>query len=69
MFKSVPTLEPVLEIELPKYITNNSVSINWEIDQTDCSKLNGYFLKYIIELKVNLYYLNILLYCIKIIFF
>lgn len=54
-----PKTEPFLDIEHPIYVTNNSVFVQWKFDSVNCSKLNGFFSSYFIELKVNLETKNI----------
>lgn len=51
-----PNIAPDLDLENPMYITNNSVFVQWKFDSINCSKLNGLFLTYFVELKVPIYY-------------
>lgn len=48
---SKPTIAPVIDLENPLYITNSSVFVQWKFDFSNCSKLNGFFSKYFVELK------------------
>lgn len=52
---SEPNIEPTLDVDYPLYITNNSISIHWKINPTICENINGIFLGFTIELKVNPY--------------
>jgi len=47
-----PTVAPTIDPENPLYITNSSVFVQWKFDFINCSKLNGFFSKYFVELKV-----------------
>lgn len=49
-----PKTEPFFDIERPIYVTNNSVYVQWKFDPVNCSKLNGFFSNYFVELKVKL---------------
>ncbi|XP_001948568.2 uncharacterized protein LOC100163240 [Acyrthosiphon pisum] len=48
---SNPITEPILDPDHPMYITNNSVFVQWKFDSENCSKLNGFFSQFYIELK------------------
>ncbi|CAI6356794.1 unnamed protein product [Macrosiphum euphorbiae] len=48
---SKPTVAPTIDPENPLYITNSSVFVQWKFDFINCSKLNGFFSKYFVELK------------------
>lgn len=49
----VPTTEPIFDLDHPIYITHHSVSLQWKFDYDNCSKLNGFFTKFTVELKVK----------------
>lgn len=48
-----PNIAPDLDLENPMYITNSSIFVQWKFDSINCSKLNGLFLTYFVELKVQ----------------
>ncbi|XP_050064102.1 uncharacterized protein LOC114127525 [Aphis gossypii] len=48
---SKPNIAPDLDLENPMYITNSSIFVQWKFDSINCSKLNGLFLTYFVELK------------------
>ncbi|XP_025196649.1 uncharacterized protein LOC112595599 [Melanaphis sacchari] len=48
---SKPNIAPDLDLENPMYITYNSVFVRWKFDFINCSKLNGLFSTYFVELK------------------
>jgi len=51
-----PNIAPDLDLENPMVITSNSVFVQWKFDFVNCSKLNGLFSKFFVELKVAIYY-------------
>lgn len=55
VFLLVPKTEPIIDHDRPIHITNNSVKVQWKVNPENCSKLNGFFSKFFIELKVNYY--------------
>ncbi|XP_029345320.1 neural cell adhesion molecule L1 isoform X2 [Acyrthosiphon pisum] len=48
---SSPITEPILDPDHPMYITYNSIFVQWKMDPENCSKLNGFFSQFYIELK------------------
>ncbi|KAL4085361.1 hypothetical protein QTP88_027220 [Uroleucon formosanum] len=48
---SNPKTEPILDSDHPMYITNSSIFVQWKFDPENCSKLNGFFSQFSIELK------------------
>jgi hypothetical protein len=67
-FQLGPETKPILDIDHPIYVSNNSVYVKCNVDQKECSKLNGFFSKFYFVLKVHfvntivklrLYYINI----------
>ncbi|XP_025407449.1 uncharacterized protein LOC112681404, partial [Sipha flava] len=48
---SRPETKPILDIDHPIYVSNNSVYVKCNVDQKECSKLNGFFSKFYFVLK------------------
>ncbi|XP_060847647.1 uncharacterized protein LOC132927184 [Rhopalosiphum padi] len=48
---SKPNVVPDLDLDNPMYVTNSSVFVQWKFNSTKCSRLNGLFSTYIVELK------------------